>query len=351
MSISEEPEKENLLKPGLVSIVSIFHNREEAVKESIQSLLNQTYENIEFIIIDDGSTDSTLEKLTSFNDPRLKVITHTNRGLTNSLVKAIELARGEFIAIHGSGDISLPTRIEKQVNILIREANIGVVGCFVENVNLVDSSVTIHKPKLAKDELHTLLQKNIFTHGEVIFRRTIYDMTGGYRSFFKYGQDYDLWSRMCVRTRFFIVEEVLYRRFKFPSGVSQSLDKITVRFFLSELVIQSLENHLKNHEKNNLDLIDRYGKYAPFFRRRTKRLSKKLRNLSVGLAFGVALFRVESSRDLSGAIRVNNLSINENKNFSNLFIGHIYRIMYKYEQFDRVILFIVAKLPIEYFLG
>ena len=122
----------------LVSVISAYYNREDHVEESIQSLLDQTYENLEIIThVDDGSTDNTLERLRRFDDPRLKIVTHENCGLVLSFIKAIEMSSGEYIAIHGSGDLSLPRRIEKQAALLQEKEKVGVVGCYVNNIDTV----------------------------------------------------------------------------------------------------------------------------------------------------------------------------------------------------------------------
>ncbi|MDZ7835005.1 MAG: glycosyltransferase family 2 protein [Alkalibacterium sp.] len=114
----------------LVSIVTVYYNRENQVKESIESLLNQTYQNIEIIAVDDGSTDNTYKLLSSYKDSRLKVIRHTNSGFVKSIRKAIEHSNGDIIAVHGSGDISFLNRIEKQVSVLKNNSRIGVVSCY-----------------------------------------------------------------------------------------------------------------------------------------------------------------------------------------------------------------------------
>src|SRR5690625_1367943 len=137
------------MKSMLVSIVTVFYNRANYVKASIESLLNQTYENIEIIAIDDGSTDNTLEKLKLFeSDSRFKVISHSNIGFVRSIKKAIKYSNGEVIAVHGSGDISLPSRIEKQVDILIKKPHIGVVGCEVKLINPLINTSQIQVPHI-----------------------------------------------------------------------------------------------------------------------------------------------------------------------------------------------------------
>jgi len=259
----------------LVSVITLYYNRADQVDESIRSLLNQTYRNIEIIAVDDGSTDDTLEKLRAYDDPRMSVITHPNKGLIHSIIEAVELARGELIAIHGSGDISYPERIEEQVKLLQSRPEVGVVGCIVENVNtLTGESEQFYVPNLDRIDVtrHLLDKGNVFTHGEVMFRRSIYNQVGGYRRTFVYSQDLDLWLRMSRVTKFANVEKLLYRRYKLADGVSTVPEKRLMQIYLAEHARQCCEMRLETGE----DPVDRYGILSPFLRRRTRRFAIRL---------------------------------------------------------------------------
>ena len=104
----------------LISVVMSNYNTEESyLRASIESILNQTYENFEFIIVDDCSTDNSIDVIESYSDKRIKLIKNKeNMGLTKSLNVAIKEAKGEFIARMDADDISLPQRFEKQVEFL-----------------------------------------------------------------------------------------------------------------------------------------------------------------------------------------------------------------------------------------
>ncbi|MBW5448391.1 glycosyltransferase [Cohnella sp. CFH 77786] len=292
----------------LVSIITAYYNREDYVIESIQSLLNQTYREIEILAIDDGSTDRTLAMLQSIEDRRLRVITHPNMGLVRSFIHAIGQASGDLIAIHGSGDYSYPERIEKQIELLRNRPEVGVVGCQVENVNTITNERSIYdKLEEDKDVTEQLLSKNnVFTHGEVMFRRSVYLQAGGYRELFTYTQDYDLWLRMSLVTKFANVREVLYRRYTLPGGVGASLEKVMLQQYLAEMARQCLEMRLRSGG----DIIDRYGTLSPFLRDRTKRLSNKLYELAKK-----ALLR---ENDPVRAKFLNRLSLQEKWTFKNL---------------------------------
>ena len=111
----------NSLKP-LVSVVLCTYNTEKYIAEAIESILAQTYTNFEFIVWDDGSTDNTRRVVESFNDNLIHYYYHENTGLGMALKLACEKAHGKYIARMDSDDISLPARLEKEVNYMERDA-------------------------------------------------------------------------------------------------------------------------------------------------------------------------------------------------------------------------------------
>ena len=287
-----------------VSILTVYYNRGDQLDESIRSLVSQTYEDLEIIIVDDGSTDDTLERLQQWTDPRIRVISHSNRGFTRSIIKAVAESSGDLIAIHGSGDISYPERIEEQAALLKARPEVGVVGCVVENRNIVTGETAIfHKLKEGERPLTQLLRNNVYTHGEVMFRRSVYDKVGGYREIFKFTQDYDLWLRMAMVTEFASVDRLLYRRYTLPDGVSASVDKMMVQQYLAELGRQCIEMRVDTGR----DLIDQYGAHSLFFRKRSKRLA--------GLLYGLAKAAIIQDRDLTKARKLLQLALDEHDTF------------------------------------
>lgn len=129
-------------------MVSAFYNRASAVMESVGSLLAQTYENLEIIVVDDGSRDDTVGQLRQLQDSRIRIISRENRGFVASMNEAILASSGEIIAVHGSGDISLPQRISRQVECLQGNPEIGVVGCWVETDATGGGDSWIYRPAL-----------------------------------------------------------------------------------------------------------------------------------------------------------------------------------------------------------
>lgn len=291
------PNKGDPKRYPLVSIISCFYNRAGYIEKSVNSLLAQTYQNIEIILVDDGSKDDTLSKLSVYTDERINIISHPNKGFVRALRDAIAIANGDIIAIHGSGDISLPTRIEEQVNALIDDPNIGVVGCYVRNFDIIRDKWEVLRPRIDKNQLATVIKHNPFTHGEVMFRRTCYEQVGGYRDFFKFAQDRDLWLRMASITRFFVVPEVLYQRDTIEGSVTKNPAKSREQVYLSEFAVYcAVVRKAKGYDPLDIEGESAFQKIS---KEHNLRLSARLRAmahryLAIGDIFAANGFILES---------------------------------------------------------
>lgn len=245
---------------GKVTIITVYYNREYAVKESLESLINQSYENYEIIVVNDGSTDSTLDEINKFSHiENLSVIDKNNTGFVDSIYEAIECSDAEYIAIHGSGDVSLKDRLIKQVDILNKYQNVGVVGVHCQVINEITNKVSELNSYngLYKKPNKMLRDGNFITQGEIMFRRAFYDLAGKYNKIFKYSQDYDLWLRMSHYCDFYIISEVLYQRYSRKDGVSGSIGKVIQQQYLVCFAKYCDNKGLR--KPNPLDLIFVHG--------------------------------------------------------------------------------------------
>lgn len=179
------------------------YNGEKYIKEAIQSILNQSIKNFEFIIIDDGSTDRSLEIIRSFQDPRIIIlINDKNRGLAASLNYGISYSRGEYIARMDCDDLSHPLRFAKQINYLEKNPDISVVGsnCTIinEEGKLFGKLTFSTKPIIILWLMHF---RNQLAHPSVMVRRSFF-------SLFQYdekciaSQDYELWARASGKMKY-----------------------------------------------------------------------------------------------------------------------------------------------------
>ena len=118
-----------LFRDPEVSVLMPAYNRENYIEDSVKSILNQTYTNFELIILDDGSSDKTLEKIYAFKDSRIKVLQNDqNRGIAFSRNRLLEEAKGKFLVLLDSDDISFSQRLEVQLDFLKKNQDLLMVG-------------------------------------------------------------------------------------------------------------------------------------------------------------------------------------------------------------------------------
>jgi len=165
----------------LVSIVIPVHNGEEYIKEAIDSCLNQTYENIEIIVVDDKSTDNTLKILQEYRDSITVIPVEKQNGLGNVLNIGIRASNGEYIARMDADDVMYPNRIGKQVEYMQEHPNCVAVGGQIDIIDK-DGNITGHREYAIEDED---IKKNMFlfqpfAHPAVMLRRSALEDVGLY---------------------------------------------------------------------------------------------------------------------------------------------------------------------------
>jgi hypothetical protein len=187
-----------------VSVVMSVYNSGKYLREAADSILGQTFRDFEFIIVDDGSTDSTWAILTSYNDPRIVLVRNEeNIGLTRSLNKGLAVASGEYVARMDADDISLPHRFEKQVAFLKKHSGIGILGSICQRIDTNGREQGLHQAPTNDLQIRwTSLLANPFWHPTVMIRRDVLTQNGlNYDEAFQTAQDYDLWTRTLKYTR------------------------------------------------------------------------------------------------------------------------------------------------------
>ncbi|SFF07809.1 glycosyltransferase [Spirosoma endophyticum] len=182
----------------LISVITAVFNDEKFIKKSVESILSQTFGNFEYIIVDDGSTDNTLNILKEIakKDIRLIVLTQNNLGAAVARNTAINVASGLYIAIQDSDDISLPNRLEKQLYQLLNSDQklISCTGYHVINEN--DEVITTN------NKLYENINKNILKgstpalHPTMMIPKDLINQIGGYNIFYNKTEDYDLILRL-----------------------------------------------------------------------------------------------------------------------------------------------------------
>ena len=180
-----------------VSVVTSVYNGETYLEECIDSILNQTFQDFEYIILDNGSTDRTPEILAQYTDPRIRIIHQENLGISGSLNKGINISNSDLIARLDADDYSFPQRLEQQISFM--EQNPEIVFCGSRFKELVGDKYFPQRVKFIEkdDDIRKIVSCfNPFPHSTIMIRKNAFTKSGGYDLKFKYGQDYELWVRM-----------------------------------------------------------------------------------------------------------------------------------------------------------
>ncbi len=214
---------------GLVSIIVTNFNRAEFLEECLESLLKQSYKNIEIIVVDDASTDTSSDLFCNFkkkvvdSNPEMRdrimgVSLPRNVGYEGPLTIGMFLSRGEFIAIQDSDDLSHPERIEKEVNYLI-ENKLDLVGSLYAGFTnkIGDEFLNLEKPakwiRFGTKEIKQIYEENghCICHGTILFKGRVFDQLGGYTRKYRKEADFEF-IRKCVLYGFNTdnIPEVLY---------------------------------------------------------------------------------------------------------------------------------------------
>lgn len=199
-----------------VSVVMGVFNGAEHLAPAVESILTQDGVDLELVVIDDGSTDSSWAMLSGYadRDSRVRLVRQTNKGLTAALIAGCDMARGSYIARQDADDVSLPGRLARQVELLRCDPSLAFVSCWSEMVGPEGELLHVHRPAPDRESAtHNLMVKRSGPpgHGSVMMRAASYRAAGGYRSVFYYAQDADLWLRLGATGKLAYVPEVLYR--------------------------------------------------------------------------------------------------------------------------------------------
>jgi len=200
----------------VVSVVMAVYNGKEFLREAIESILDQTFRNFEFVIINDGSVDGTDAILDDYArlSAHLRVYRQSNQGLITSLNTACQLARGTYIARMDADDIAFPDRLERQVSFLMTHANVAVLGGAAQVIDRSGRPISLIRYPTTNSEIKAaLFTYSCFVHPTVMMSKDAFLALGGYRKPFLHAEEYDLWLRMAERYELGnLADPVLYYR-------------------------------------------------------------------------------------------------------------------------------------------
>jgi glycosyltransferase involved in cell wall biosynthesis len=208
----------------LISVVLPVYNVASFIKEAIDSILNQTIQDFEIIVIDDCSTDKTIEIVKSYNDERIRILTKPeNKGLIDSLNIGFNAAKGKYIARMDGDDISDLKRFEKQLYVLENNPEIKVCGSWLQAFGK-ENKIIKHK------EHHEQILVNMMVHCSMSLGSVMLDRIWAKEESFdenkKHVEDYDFWSRVIWKGKVYNIQEVLYKYRIHETQVSTTYNEI-----------------------------------------------------------------------------------------------------------------------------
>ena len=240
-----------------ISVLMPTYNTEAAMlKEAVESILNQTFRDFEFIIIDDGSTDESPEYLRSLTDPRVRIIRNdVNQGIARSLNRGMRMASGKYIARMDSDDISFPMRFEIQYAFM--ESHPDVIAC---GTRIGRYETVLYTPKSVREEKEYYRAKLLFTNpGPIhptafIDREKLARLHIEYDESLLYSQDYDLWEKMSRYGQISFLPDPLILFRSHPNRITSkhrdmqiACHKITQKRLLSRLLDDVSEEEVDFH--------------------------------------------------------------------------------------------------------
>jgi glycosyltransferase involved in cell wall biosynthesis len=254
-----------------VSVIIPAYNRSNTISKTISSVLEQTYQDLELIVVDDGSTDDTAEVTQSFTDPRVKLINQENKGAASARNTGIHNSQSDYVTFLDSDDFWSTTKLQEQVLVLEQNKNVGVVYSWTDYVGEADEFL-YHGPRplFSGHVCHELLKHNFIVNGSnLIVRRSSLLEAGGFDKSLQSAHDWDLWLRLALITEFQVVPQV--------------------HVFYRE-TSNSLSSNLKRQEKNCLRVIEQNCRREP------KRLKPFLASAKSGMYHYLTLKSLSQTR-------------------------------------------------------
>lgn len=257
-------EKKNLRIPEtdpLVSVIIPVYNRETTIARSINSVLNQTYTNLEVIVVDDGSTDNTLSVVNSIEDSRIKIISQTNKGACVARNVGIDVSNGEYIAFQDSDDEWHEDKLEKQVDILKNKIEYDIAFCNASRYDLEDgeSKLLVFGLREGRIDENILIGSSKVSTQTILARKEVFE-EDKFDPQMPRLQDYDLTIRLAQKHNFYYMENPLVDMYVQPDSISTDPKKSIVARNL--LVNKYPDLYMHNYELYKSTIMSIRSNYA-----------------------------------------------------------------------------------------
>lgn len=232
----------------LISVLMpVYNTKEEYLRASIESILNQTFKNFEFIIVNDGSTNNVEEVILSYKDDRIKYFKQENQGIVGALNNAWSKASGKYIARMDSDDIAYPERFAKQIKFLEENPEYSLIGSWAK---IIPSKNIIKLPQDIK--IMDLLADCMFIHPSIMFNKADFEKFNiRYESGFDYVEDYCFYARAIKCLKMTNLQEVLLDYRVYPENSSSKNRNVRIKssFKVQDIILETLSNDKNLQEK------------------------------------------------------------------------------------------------------
>lgn len=264
--------------PKVSVLMPVYNTQEEYLREAIESVLEQTFTNFEFIICDDGSSNNALQVIQSYSDNRIRLIQNEkNLGLCATRNKLMQLAQGEYVAWADSDDISINTRFEKQVNFLDNHPDVSLVGAWYERF---PAYFVPHFPETVG--LIDMLKWCAIAQPVAMYRKKDFDkyqLTYSHKKEYDACEDFELWVRVLMKgLKISNIQEVLLKYRWHTTNISQT--RINEVRLMVKGVHQQIIQYLSGDKELQLKLQNLFNGYA----------QSETKNISLG---GVRLLKLK----------------------------------------------------------
>lgn len=214
----------------MVSVIIPTYNRAAIINRSIASILHQTYQDFEIIVVDDGSTDETLKRIMELNDPRIRYFKcEKRRGANNARNIGIQNAGGEYIAFQDSDDIWRNTKLEKQMDMFRKEENLDIIYSRYELCSLNGKHILVPYKKfkeyeLQDDIIYTLANSNVIGTPTMVVKKRCFTESGMFDPDLQRLQDWEINLRFIQKYKYGFVDEVLVDAYESKGSITSRND-------------------------------------------------------------------------------------------------------------------------------
>jgi glycosyltransferase involved in cell wall biosynthesis len=256
-----------------ISVLMPVYNAEKYLKQAIESIIEQTFNDFEFIIINDGSTDTSLSIIEGYasRDQRIKLVSRENKGLVYTLNEGLGLSRGKYIARMDADDISFVYRFQKQYEFLQINDEYAVVGSKVELIDdegmpLIEMIDIYEHNDIDEAHINCLLGGAVIMHPTALIRKASILAVGGYDERFKHAEDYDLWLRLAEIGKLHNLNEVLlsYRQHLESIGYANREGQLLSTY--NSIESACIRRNIKNKTFNNITIDDELSTFDTFIK-------------------------------------------------------------------------------------